>query len=151
MTISAGTLTITPAPLVVTPDSFARLYGAANPTLTGTLSGVENGDAITASFSTPADASSPAGAYSITAALSGAKLHDYTVTASTGTLTVTPAPLVVTASADLWRRNRSDGRHRPGERPITRFRRRRVTSAASSSATTTGEAANYTVTAALAR
>ena len=68
VTTTAGTLTINAAPLVVTPGSFARLYGAANPTFTGTLSGVENGDAITASFSTPADASSAAGPYSITAA-----------------------------------------------------------------------------------
>ena len=85
VTTSAGTLTITPAPLVVTPDSFARLYGAANPTLTGTLSGVQNGDAITASFSTLANASSAAGPYSITAVLSGANLSDYSVTANSNT------------------------------------------------------------------
>ena len=71
VTLNPGILTITPAPLVVTPASFARFYGAANPPLTGTLSGVLNGDAITASFSTLADASSPAGSYTITAALAG--------------------------------------------------------------------------------
>ena len=98
VTISPGTLTIAPAPLLVIPNSVARLYGAANPLLTGPISGIENGDAITASFSTPANTSSPAGSYSITASLSGAKLDDYTVTANTGTLTVTPAPLVVTVA-----------------------------------------------------
>ena len=84
VTTSAGTLTITPAPLVVTPNSFARLYGAANPTLTGTLSGVENGDTVTASFSTLANASSAAGLYSFTAALSGAKLQDDAVWSAQG-------------------------------------------------------------------
>ena len=96
VTIHPAILTITPAPLSVTPDSFARLYGAANPLLTGTLTGVQNGDAITASFSTPASAASAAGRYSISAALGGAEMADYTVTAGTGTLTVNPAPLLVT-------------------------------------------------------
>ena len=92
VTTSSGTLTRSPRrPLVVAPDSFTRPYGAANPALTGTLSGVENGDAITASFSTPADAASAAGSYDIDAMLAGAGLQDYNVTSSTGTLTVTPA------------------------------------------------------------
>ena len=61
-----------------------RLYGAANPPLTGTLSGVQNGDAITASYSTPAGTASAVGLYDITAALAGASLEDYDVTATTG-------------------------------------------------------------------
>src|SRR5262249_1212000 len=85
--IGTGTLTINQAPLVVTPASFTRPYGAPNPNLTGTVSGAVNGDVIIASFSTPASASSSPGPYSITAALSGAKLDDYTVTANTGVLT----------------------------------------------------------------
>ena len=98
VTSNVGTLTVTPAPLSVTPDSLVKTYGAANPPLTGTVSGVQNGDVITASYSTPAVAASAVGAYDITAALAGANLQDYDVTAVSGTLTIAPAPLVVTVT-----------------------------------------------------
>jgi HSP20 family molecular chaperone IbpA len=96
VTYNQGTLTVSPAPLTVTPDNQTRLYGAANPTLTGTVSGVQNGDAISASYATAAGLTSDVGGYAITASLSGAKLGDYAVTYNQGTLTVTPAPLTVT-------------------------------------------------------
>ena len=64
-----GTLTITPFALTVTADSHARTYGATNPVLGGTLVGVENGDNITASYSTTATTNSPVGTYSIVASL----------------------------------------------------------------------------------
>ena len=43
-----GTLTVTPAPLTVTVDSFTRVYGDPNPTFTGTITGIKNNDPITA-------------------------------------------------------------------------------------------------------
>src|SRR5262249_43662662 len=63
------TINVTPAPLSVVVDSKTMVYGSTVPTLTGTLSGVVNGDNVTATYSTTATSSSdvvPAG-YAITA------------------------------------------------------------------------------------
>jgi hypothetical protein len=99
VTINDGTLTVTAAALSVTADNHSRVYGSANPTLTGTLTGVQNGDDITASYSTLADATSPIGTYNIVPALNDptSKLTNYSVTINQGTLTVTVAALSVTA------------------------------------------------------
>ncbi|MCX6928259.1 MAG: MBG domain-containing protein, partial [Verrucomicrobia bacterium] len=96
---TANALTITPASLVVTANNSSRLYGAANPALTGTVTGLQNGDSITASFATVATVTSPVGAYSITATLSdpGSRLGNYNLTTNNGTLTVTAAALTVQA------------------------------------------------------
>ena len=95
-----GTLTITPAALSVTADNASRVYGDPNPAFTGAITGIKNGDNITATYSTTATAASPVGAYPITPALVDptAKLGNYTVTSTNGTLTVTPAPLSVVAA-----------------------------------------------------
>ena len=100
MTSINGTLTITPAPLMVTADDQSREYGAADPLFTGSLVGVRNGDAITASYSTAATVLSPVGTYPIVPALADpdSKLGNYAVTSVNGTLTITPAPLTVTAN-----------------------------------------------------
>ncbi|MHB8735991.1 MAG: MBG domain-containing protein, partial [Terriglobales bacterium] len=95
-TISNGTLTITPAPLTVTVASATHVYGAANPAFTGTLTGLVNGDVLTATYSSAATVTSGVGTYPITAALSGSALGNYTPAITNGTLTVTPAPLGVT-------------------------------------------------------
>ena len=52
------TLKITPAPLTVTPANAWRFYGASNPPLTGTIAGLKNGDAISATYATAATAAS---------------------------------------------------------------------------------------------
>jgi hypothetical protein len=95
-----GTLTITPAPLTVTAANATRVYGDANPAFTGTITGLLNGDNITATYSTTATAASNVGTYPITPALvdPAGKLGNYTVTSNNGTLTVTTAPLTVTAA-----------------------------------------------------
>ena len=95
-----GTLSITPAALTVTADSTSRLYGDANPTFTGTVTGLKNGDTITATYSTTATPASAVGTYPITPALVDPtnKLGNYTVTSNNGTLTVNPAPLSVVAA-----------------------------------------------------
>jgi hypothetical protein len=91
VTSTSGTLTISAAPLTVAVDNQARLFNLANPTLTGTLSGVLNSDHITATYSTVGAASSPVGAYPIVAALvdPNSKLSNYSVTNTPGILDVT--------------------------------------------------------------
>ncbi len=95
-----GTLTVSPAPLTVTVDNATRSYGAANPTFTGSITGLKNNDNITAIYSTTATPTSPVGSYPITATLvdPNGKLPNYSVTINNGTLTVGAA--VLTASAD---------------------------------------------------
>ncbi len=101
LTYSNGTLEVRPFVMVVTPDSQSRSYGASNPVLTGTLTGVQPGDNITATYSAAADANSPVGAYDIVATLNDPnnKLADYSVEIDPATLTVVPAPLVVSADS----------------------------------------------------
>ncbi|HTG44693.1 MAG TPA: MBG domain-containing protein [Verrucomicrobiae bacterium] len=96
----AGNLTITPAPLSITADDKSKIYGAALPSLTASYSGFVNGDSASAlttavSLATTAMDSSPAGPYPITA--SGAAAANYTISYVAGTLSVTPAPLTITA------------------------------------------------------
>ncbi len=95
------TLTVTPAPLTVTVNNVSRQYGAANPTFTGTLTGVVSGDTILVSYSTTATSASPVGTYPITATLTptgSTSLSNYAITNTPGTLTITPAPLTVTVN-----------------------------------------------------
>jgi hypothetical protein len=98
--VTTGTLgyTITGAPLTVMVDSATRMYGAANPTFTGTITGMLNGDTFTAAYSSVATAASTVGTYPITASVSGTNLANYSVTVVPGTLTVTAAPLTITAA-----------------------------------------------------
>jgi hypothetical protein len=99
LTSTNGTLTVGKAALSVKADNASKLYGANLPTFTGTLSGVQSGDNITASYTTGATASSPVGSYSITPVLADpdGKLINYAVTINNGTLSITPAALTVTA------------------------------------------------------
>jgi len=85
-------LTVTPAPLSVVADDSARAAGQPNPTFTGTISGVKNGDDITATQDSPATVGSEAGTYPIIPTLKdgSGKISNYAVSISTGTLTVTP-------------------------------------------------------------
>jgi 6-phosphogluconolactonase (cycloisomerase 2 family) len=100
LTIVNGTLTITPAPLNATAASASRVYGDPNPAFTGTLTGLKNGDPITATFVSAATPASPVGTYAITPVLSDPSnlLGNYTLTSVNGTLTITPAPLSATAA-----------------------------------------------------
>jgi hypothetical protein len=66
-----GAYVITPATLTYTADAATRVYGAADPALSGTVTGFVGGDsqanatAGTLIFTTPATASSKAGLYAI--------------------------------------------------------------------------------------
>lgn len=91
-------LIVTAAPLAVSVDSLTRAYGAANPTLTGTPSGLVNSDTATSiglAYSTTATQSSAAGRYSITATITSA---NYVLTVTPGVLSITGASLTVAAS-----------------------------------------------------
>jgi hypothetical protein len=81
---------ISKAPLIATADSTNRPYGQTNPAFTGSLTGVTNGDNITAMFNTTASPISPPGGYPITPAFvdPDSKLANYTVTTNLGTLTI---------------------------------------------------------------
>lgn len=102
---SPSTLTVTPAPITVTAADQSRAYGQSNPALTGSMTGLVNGDAILASYSTAAVVSSPVGLYPIVPTLSdpGGKLGNYHVVIEEGELTVTKAELrVSTDSVSRW-------------------------------------------------
>ena len=86
---------MTPAPLTVTPDNQTKVYGSTFSAFTGTLTGLQNSDNITASYASPgtaATATVTTGPYTITAALNDPNdlLGNYSVTYDTGNLTVSP-------------------------------------------------------------
>ena len=83
-----GTLTVGQASLTVTATNATRIYGAANPSFTGTYTGAVNGDTFTVGGSSVATASSPIGTYPIVPTATGTNLGNYTVVYVNGTLTV---------------------------------------------------------------
>jgi hypothetical protein len=100
ITYAPGTLTITAAPLTITADDKSKVYGAALPTLTFHGTGFVNGDTAASlttapTLTTTATAASAVSTFPITA--SGAVDANYTITYAPGTLTVTLAPLTITA------------------------------------------------------
>ena len=104
-------LVVSPTPLTVTANNATRQYGQTNPPFTGTISGLLNGDNITATFVCSAVSISPPGSYPITPVLNDPnnRLGNYTVTTGNGTLTVTagppPTPLSVTPASGLTNGN----------------------------------------------
>ena len=92
-------INVAPAPLTITANPVSRSYGFPNPTLSGSIVGLVNGDNITATFTTTATVSSTVGSYVITPVMSDpdARLSNYSLNGGAGringTLTVTPAPL----------------------------------------------------------
>ncbi len=88
LTTANGTLTVLPASLTVRANNASRAYGAANPTFTGTITGLVNGDTATVAYLTTASINSPVGSYPIVPSVSGAS-SNYAVSVVNGTLTVT--------------------------------------------------------------
>jgi hypothetical protein len=88
--VNNGTLTVSPAPLSIVADDLSRAAGQPNPAFTGTVTGVKNGEAISATFASEAADGSGAGTYSIVPTLNDAsgRISNYAVTISNGTLTV---------------------------------------------------------------
>jgi YVTN family beta-propeller protein len=88
---------VSPAPLSVTAvpaagNNVSRPYGANNPAVSPVITGIVNGDSISATDMTSATPSSPVGVYVVTPAISDPanRLGNYAVTSVNGTLTVVP-------------------------------------------------------------
>jgi len=92
-------LSVTEGTLTVTANNATRVYGTANPTFTGSVTGAANGDSFTESFSTTATQTSDVGKYAIVPSVTGADLSDYTVQITNGTLTITQAGTTTQLSA----------------------------------------------------
>jgi hypothetical protein len=99
-----GALTVTPAPLTVTANDATKVYGDPIPALGYTIDGLVNGDTPAAiagapTIKTAASAGSPVGEYPIQVAVGTLSTADYAVTRLvSGTLSVTPALLTITAN-----------------------------------------------------
>ncbi|MGD0446333.1 MAG: Ig-like domain repeat protein, partial [Edaphobacter sp.] len=93
-------LTITPQQLTATIAPATILYGQPVPAITGTLAGILPQDTsnLFATFITSATTLSPAGAYPITATLSGPAAGNYAIANPAATLTINPAPALITLS-----------------------------------------------------
>ena len=96
-----GTLTITKAPLLVVGANASRPYGATNPVFTAAISGIMNGNNISARFSTTATTNSLPGNYLIQLSMNdpGVKLGQYDTTLNSGILTITNALLTGTVQS----------------------------------------------------
>jgi len=95
------TLTVTPVPLTITANNQTTVYGT-NPLLTVIYTGFVNGD-TKASLTTPpiittVPVTSPVGIYNNAITASGAVDANYVISYVPGTLTITPAPLTITAN-----------------------------------------------------
>ncbi len=98
---------ITPAQLTLTAAATSRSYGADNPAFTGTVSGFVGGETLASAttgglaFSTAANAASNAGGHGISGGGLTATNGNYVFVQAPGNgtaLTITPAPLSVTAN-----------------------------------------------------
>ena len=95
-------LTVTRGPLTITANNQTKVYGAALPTLTASYSGFVNGDTSASlttqpTLTTTATASSHVAGSPYTITASGAVDSDYSISYVAGSLTVTAAPLTITA------------------------------------------------------
>ena len=89
-------IVVTPVALTLTANNATKVYGTANPALTGTVTGAVNGDAFTDSFLTSATSTSGAGDYVIVPSATGTNIGDYNVTLQDGMLTITQAGTTTT-------------------------------------------------------
>jgi hypothetical protein len=83
-------LIVSPAPLTVTASSFNREFDTPNPVLTGAITGLTNGDNISATYSCAATVNSAVGTYAIVPALLDPddRLANYIVNVVDGILVV---------------------------------------------------------------
>jgi len=98
-------ISVSRSPLRVVTDNKSKVFGAPVPALSGTVTGVVPGDAITADFSTSATASSDVipGGYPIVPVLMDplGQLANYVVTIVPAILTITAEPTTLTLSGAL--------------------------------------------------
>lgn len=95
----AGSWNVTPATLTVVANDASSVYGQTPKTAGFTASGLVNGDAVSGvDLTTQATAASSIGDYAINArGATGTGLSNYTIGYQSGTLTIDPAALTVTA------------------------------------------------------
>jgi len=104
-TASSSSLVVTPLPVTATAASLSLAYGSTVPVISGTLTGVLSKDAANVSVTFAPSSTTrplPVGVYALTAqSLTGTAAGNYTVTATTGspTLTITQATTVTTLAA----------------------------------------------------
>jgi filamentous hemagglutinin family protein len=98
---NATALTMTARPITISANPLSRLYGATNPALTYTLAGLGlvNGDTLSGALATTATAASNVGNYAITQGTLAAS-NNYVVSYTGVNLSVTPAPLTLTYTAN---------------------------------------------------
>jgi len=96
-----GTLTVAPAPLTVTIDPATRRYGDTDPVFTYSLAGLRNGDSAdlvtVANLDSLATPTANAGSYTIVGFPFSSSPNYSVASQVTGTLTITPRPLTITA------------------------------------------------------
>lgn len=97
---TSGTLTVNKAPLTIRAENAERVYGDENPKYTYAYEGFKNEETMDVltnrpSATTEAIATSAVGTYDIVPG--GAEAQNYTISYKNGTLTVTKAPLTVSA------------------------------------------------------
>src|SRR5580658_1461238 len=95
------TITVIPAVLTVTANPLNRIYGAANPTLTDTITGFVLTDTVSVVsgspvLSTTATTGSGPGMFPISVGLGTLAATNYTFNPVAGTLTIGPAPQTIT-------------------------------------------------------
>src|SRR5215216_4835353 len=94
---TGANFTINPKVASVTPNAVSKIYGGADPALTGTLSGFIAADGVTATYSRTAGETVAGGPYTISAVLSPAGvLGNYTITYNTANFTIDPKVASVT-------------------------------------------------------
>jgi uncharacterized repeat protein (TIGR01451 family) len=97
VTYNTASFTIGKTSASVTPNEGSKIYGAADPLLTGTLSGFLAGDGVTATYSRTAGENVAGSPYAISGVLSPAgALGNYTISYNTAGFTITPATPVIT-------------------------------------------------------
>jgi hypothetical protein len=93
-----GFLTINPAPITVTANNATKVYGTINPSFTSVVSGAQNEEIITVTYTCTANLSTAVG--TSTPIVPSVSNTNYTVTSAVnGVLSITQAPLTVTANA----------------------------------------------------
>ncbi|MBU3642299.1 MBG domain-containing protein, partial [Polynucleobacter sp. Fuers-14] len=103
ITYANGSLTVNKAGLTVTADNKSKEYGAANPSLTYTITGYVNNETAAVltgapTIATTATTTTGAGTVAITAAANNLAATNYSFTYANGTLTINPKALTITAA-----------------------------------------------------
>ena len=89
ITYNTANFTITRKAASVTPDATTKVFGAADPALTGTLSGFLAGDGVTATYTRTAGETIAGSPYTISATLAPVGvLGNYTITYNTANFTI---------------------------------------------------------------